>query len=141
MIEQDDQMSACLIGSRNIKQICEDLQSVFTDFEGSKMENGVVLPENGASEIDFSALGEKFEAFLTLTTVHELLFTKTLKNGLKLVLMLLGDCKSACLIVERSASLTRIFLKSMNFREIQKGSRFVVLALSKEEDEEKMEES
>ena len=142
VVERDDVLEACLVGARNVKQVVEDLEEAFQSAKEDNDDIGespVTMPKGGKSDIPWTAL-LKYEAVIAITSSQELLFSNTLKNAIKLLLMLLNDCKSACIVVERPNCITRSFLKTLKFKEIHRGEKFGVMAFECQSCPEKMEE-
>ena len=92
----------------------------------------VVLPSS--SENIPWKMFEKYEAILSLIAATDLLFTKSLANAVKLLLISLNDAKSAAIMVEKRAPLTRQFLKThLDFKEIHRSKSYEILVWTKPE--------
>lgn len=142
-VDCDDVLMMALIGSTDVKAVIKGLKSAFQSVAKVKHDRlnlSIALPTE-KEPVPWKML-EKYDAVLSYTSLTDLIFTKTSDNVFKLMLMLLGDVKSACVLVEKCAPITRQYLLSLKFKEVHRGPQYGVMAYSStDEKEEEMEVS
>ncbi len=128
-LDCDGQLKGVLAGSAQVDQISESLQAL-TEEEDEEQQQRQQFPWS---------LLEKNDSVISVSLSSDLLFTRTASEALRLLLRLLRPTKSPCVLMERSSSLLKQFLKAEGFVEAHRGGKFGLM--TRLQREEKMEES
>eukprot|EP00094_Tigriopus_californicus_P009303 TCALIF_08969-PA protein Name:"Similar to SFXN2 Sideroflexin-2 (Homo sapiens)" AED:0.07 eAED:0.07 QI:8/0.66/0.57/1/0.83/0.71/7/214/1069 len=132
-VDCDDVLMMSLVGSRDVKAVVKALKSAFQSIAKAKPDRqtlSIALPTEKEPML------EKYDAILSYTSLTDLIFTKTSDNVFKLMFMLLGDIKNACVLVEKCTPISRQYLLSLKFKEVHRGPQYGVMAYSRNDDQE-----
>ncbi len=103
---------------------------------------GLKIIDRREDELPWSLL-ERQDCLISASFVPEVLFGRAARSAVRLLLQLLGDPAAACVVLERSAPVTRRFMaRQCGFAETpHRGGGFCVLRYSVDSQEvEKMED-